>query len=33
MSPQQFVKIFVKKPKIKNDKIVTRFIKEIENKC
>ena len=33
MSPQRFVKIFVKKPKSKNDEIVTRFIKEIENKC
>ena len=32
MTPQQFVKIFVKKPKLKNDEIVTHFIKEIENK-
>ena len=30
---KQFVKIFVKKPKSKNDEIVTHFIKEIENKC
>ena len=33
MLPQQFVKIFVKKPKLKNDEIVTHFIKEIKNKC
>ena len=33
MSPRQFVKIFLKKPKSKNDEIVTHFIKEIENKC
>ena len=33
MSTQRFVKIFVKKPKLKNEEIVTRFIKEIENKC
>ena len=33
MSPRQFVKIYVKKPKSKNDEIVTHFIKEIENKC
>ena len=33
MTPQQFVKIFVKNPKSKNDEIVTHFIKEIENKC
>ena len=32
MTPQQFVKIFVKNPKLKNDEIVTHFIKEIENK-
>ena len=32
MFPQQFAKIFVKISKIKNDEIVTRFIKKIENK-
>ena len=30
MTPQQFVKIFVKSPKLKNDEIVTHFLKEIE---
>ena len=33
MTPQHFVKIFVKNHKSENDKIVTHFIKEIENKC
>ena len=33
MSPQQFIKIFVKNPKSKKDEIATHFIKEIENKC